>query len=324
MRKPPRIRALSYVVAASLAAILLFAPTPYSLILPGSAIDVRDVLTVAGRSAPVERYFMTDVTLQERVAPILLLEKFIPGTRMLRTEEVIPQGISVREFDEIMKRSMDESQSIAAVVAERAAHLPVGIPVSQIAIVRFEATSGAPRILRAGDILRSVNGHIVATTMNVQDALFHVRPGAKIDVQFERGGKIQSGRVPTMQYKGKTRLGVFLIARFRPPHLPVDVRFKPFNVAGSSGGLMFAMDIFRTLVPANKLGVQKIAGTGTLSYEGIVGPIDGAPQKLIAARRAGAQIFFVPKENYQEIANTRDIKIIPVHTFKEALAALPG
>jgi PDZ domain-containing protein len=320
---PRRSRVQFYIAAACVAAAISFAPTPYSLILPGSAIDVRDVLTVTGHKPPTERYYMTDVTLQERVSPLLLLEGFMPGSRIVHTDDVVPQGVSIGQFDDIMKHAMDESQSIAAVVAERAANLDVKIPDSSVAIVRFEPRSAAQIKLRPGDVLRSVNGKPISTSVTVQNALFKLKPGDPVNVTFERKGKMLQARVNTMAIKGEARLGVYLLATFDPPRLAVPVKFKPFNVSGSSGGLMFAMDIYRTLKPSASQAA-KIAGTGTITYDGIVGPIEGAPQKLIAARRAGATMFFVPRENYGEIAGSHDIKIVPVHTFDEALKALSG
>lgn len=320
---PPRKRVGLYIVAAVLAAAVSFAPTPYSLILPGSAIDVRTVLTVAGHHPPPERYYMTDVTLSERVAPIVLLEKFLPGTRVVRTSDIVPQGVSLPQFDDIMRHAMDESQSIAAYVAEREAKLPVRAPTSRVAIVKFEPASQAGKVLKPGDILRTVNGQPVQTTVNVQNAIFKLKPGEPVEVTYSRAGKLERARVNTMLWKGKTRLGVYLVAEFeRLPALPVPVTFKKFNVSGSSGGLMFALDIYRTLRPAGAIRATHIAGTGTIDYNGIVGPIEGAPQKLIAARREGATVFFVPRENYADVSGITDIKIIPVHTFKEALTAL--
>ncbi|GAC1659472.1 MAG: SepM family pheromone-processing serine protease [Vulcanimicrobiaceae bacterium] len=321
---PARGRIVTYFVAAALAATIAYAPTPYALILPGSAVDVREVIFVAGHPPPQQRYYLTDVTLQQRVSPLLLLLGLLPGGRIAKTDDVVPDGVSIGQFDDIMRHAMNESQSIAAVVAERAANFPVAIPKSRVAIFRFEATSFAKDALHAGDILRRINGRPVQTTVQVQNALFTVKPGEGVAVDYERNGSVSRVRVNTIDLKGKARLGVYLIAEFEAPKLAVPVRFKPFNVSGSSGGLMFAIDIYRTLRPAAMGSVQKIAGTGTISYDGTVGPIEGAPQKLIAARRAGATVFFVPRENYRDIAGNRDIRIIPVHTFKEALGALPG
>lgn len=321
MRLPPRGRIVFYIVAAVLAATIAFAPTPYSLILPGSAIDLRSVVSVAGHPPPRQQFFMTDVTLQERVSPLLLLEGLLPGTRIVHTDEVVPHGVSIPEFDDIMKRAMDESHVTAAVVAERAARLAVGIPNSRVSVDRLDDAAPAKSSLLSGDVIETVNGKAVHSTVNVQDALFHLHPGDRVTLGIVRRGSHLSQRVRTMSLKGHTRIGVYLIAQIDAPRLPVIVKFNSINVSGSSGGLMFALDIYRTLRPA-PTQLQKIAGTGTISYDGTVGPIEGAAQKVIAAKHAGAQLFLVPIENYKEIEKTPGIRIIPVHTFNEAVKAL--
>ncbi|MDQ6930634.1 MAG: PDZ domain-containing protein [Candidatus Eremiobacteraeota bacterium] len=321
---PPRGRVVLYIVAVLVAATVSFLRTPYSLILPGYAIDVSDVLSVEGHAPPADRFYLTDVTLQESVSPIFLLQAFAPGGRVVKTYDILPKGVSIAQFETIMHRAMDESQSIAAVVAERAANLPVAVPRSRVMIFRLEPGAPAAKILGPGDVLRSINGQPVRTTVQVQSALFRVKPGAFVSIGYEHRGMPRAARVATLDLKGKARLGIYSSADFDAPKLAVPVRFKPFNVSGSSGGLMFALDIYRSLRPPAATAARKIAGTGTIAYDGVVGPIEGSPQKLIAARRAGATVFLVPRENYPEVKSARDIRVIPVHTFDEALKALSG
>jgi len=128
-------------------------------------------------------------------------------------------------------------------------------------------------------------------------------------------------KVPTIAFRGRTVLGVDLEPVFERPALPVAVRYTLAGVAGSSGGLMFALDIYRSIRPEAGANHSRIAGTGTLSYDGKVGAIEGARQKVAAARRAGATMFLVPADNYREIAGTPDIRIVPVGTFEEAVNA---
>ncbi|MNP80467.1 Lon protease [compost metagenome] len=58
--------------------------------------------------------------------------------------------------------------------------------------------------------------------------------------------------------------------------------------------------------------------------DGKVGPIGGVKHKIVAADREQAQLFFVPKDNYQEAKAKADeigtkMKLIPVSTLDEAL-----
>jgi len=311
-----------YIAAAILAAVFAFVRTPYSLIMPGSAIDVRDIVRVDGHEPPRERYYMTDVTLQESATPAVLLAAFLPGTRVLPTRGLVPQGIGLQQYDKLMVHAMTESQTIAAFVAERAAQLPVGILRSHVSIATLDPVSHAKDLLRVGDAIVAVNGKTVSATIEIQNILYKIKPGALVSLTFERGGERHNARFATVELQGKSRLGVYLLAHLEAPKLPVPVRFKRFDVSGSSGGLMFALDIYRSIHPYPAIPLQRIAGTGTIDYGGVVGEIEGTQQKLIAARKAGAQVFLVPRENYHEVAGTRDIKIVPVHTFAQALGAL--
>src|SRR5579884_2870290 len=135
-------------------------------------------------------------------------------------------------------------------------------------------------------------------------------------------GAVKEVEVPTIATKDGTRFGILVGARYAKPKLPIPVRYRLGNISGSSGGLMFALDIYRTLRPKARIVASKIAGTGTIAYDGSVGPIEGAAQKLIAAKRAGVRLFLCPKENYREIAGEQGVRIVPVGSFKEALRAI--
>jgi PDZ domain-containing protein len=85
---------------------------------------------------------------------------------------------------------------------------------------------------------------------------------------------------------------------------------------------MFALEIYRSLKRDPLPAALRIAGTGTIAYDGSVGPIEGATQKIAAARNADATLFLVPTENYAEIKDTPGIHVVPVTSFAQALKAV--
>lgn len=316
-----RTRVPLYAVAAIVAATLAFVPLPYALILPGRAVDLRDVVSVQGHPPPAARYYMTDVEFLPRVTAFQLLDALEPGARVLRERQVVPQSVSPSQYDAISREEMSESQTVAAYVAERAAHLPVGRLQSKVYVVYFSSLSKARGVLREGDVLLEVAGRPVSDTPAVLRALAAVRAGSTVRVRILRAGRERDVRVPTIAFRGRTALGTYLTTIVAAPKLPVAVRFHVPDISGSSGGLMFALDIYRSLRPGGPPAGERIAGTGTISYDGAVGPIEGAAQKLIAARRAGATAFLVPQENYAEVAGSSGIRVIPVRTFAQAVRA---
>ncbi len=68
----------------------------------------------------------------------------------------------------------------------------------------------------------------------------------------------------------------------------------------------------------------KIAMTGEVSLRGLVMPIGGLPEKLMAALRSGVKTAFIPADNEQDLIDVADevkenLEIIPVKTVEEVL-----
>ncbi len=316
-----RNRVAIYAAFAVLALICAFAPTPYSLILPGHALDLGDVVSLSGLT-PQAHLYLTDVRFATRVTPLELLSAFTPGVRVVRTDDVLPRGFTPAQYDDVERDAMSESQTIAAAVAERAAGYRVPAPRSRVMILSFSAKSDAVHVLRALDVVTSINGTSVETGARLAEVMRGIAAGTIVTVGVLRHGSAHTVRVKTGAYRGRTVLGTYLTTIVDPPRLPVAVRYHLPHVAGSSGGLMFALEIYRSLKRDPLPAALRIAGTGTIAYDGTVGPIEGAAQKIAAARAADATLFLVPAENYAEIKDTPGIHVVPVASFGQALKAV--
>jgi PDZ domain-containing protein len=220
-------------------ALLALTPTPFFLISPGPAVDLSSRIAVEGRVPTHRHFYLTDISVR-RATVLWLAAGLWPGTRIVRRDALVPRTLTEREYDRLLDAAMDDSQHVAAYVAERAAGL------------------GVPPRRESGDM----------------------------------------------------------------PALPGPVHFSIDDVGGSSGGLMFALAIYAELTSDRWRAPGAIAGTGTLAWDGRVGPIEGTFQKLLAAKRVGARIFLVPRENYREVAGEPGIAVVPVDSFSQALAAL--
>jgi PDZ domain-containing protein len=69
---------------------------------------------------------------------------------------------------------------------------------------------------------------------------------------------------------------------------PFTVQIRLSDVGGPSAGLMFALGIVDLLTPGTLTGGKTVAGTGTITAEGAVGPIGGIQQKVLGARASGS------------------------------------
>ena len=102
-----------------------------------------------------------------------------------------------------------------------------------------------------------------------------------------------------------------------------NITFDVKKTGGPSGGMIFAIGVIELLTQKDLLQGRHIAGTGTITTDGKVGPIGGINEKILAAHKAGATLFLAPAGNSGDIANIpAGIKVVTVATLAEAIAAL--
>jgi PDZ domain-containing protein len=298
-------------------------PLPLYLVAPGAAIDLSSAVSVGSTAAPRDRFYLTDVRLM-RASPLGLALALFPGVTLERSEAVLPSGVSDRRYEGVMQTAMAQSQFIAAVVAERAAGLAVPLPRSYVEVEAVDAASAAHGLLDVGDVIRSIDRRPVNGNADVRAVIATKPPDSALRVAIDRAGGSRIFTIRIVRLSGRMRLGVVLGERYGAVRLAVPVRYAIGDVGGSSGGLMMALRIYDGLrIPAPS-AARSFAGTGTIALDGRIGPIEGTRQKLIAAKRAGARIFFVPRANYADVAGERDLRVIPIDTFGQARRELDG
>jgi Lon-like protease len=108
----------------------------------------------------------------------------------------------------------------------------------------------------------------------------------------------------------------------------VKVQLKLADVGGPSAGLMFTLGII-DMINGNGRGGDltaghTIAGTGTITADGQVGAVGGVPLKEQAAKRDGAAVFIVPKDECADAKAEQPagLRLVPVTDLTGALAAL--
>jgi PDZ domain-containing protein len=288
---------------------------------PGNALDLSQAVAVEGHGPGADRFYMTDVTVQRATALTLPLG-LLPGVQLVREDALIPRGVPARVYDRVLSDAMDDSESAAAIVAERAAGLRVADPPKHIYVGAVLPSSAAARVLQPGDEILKIQGKPIDSPSQVSAIVARLEPWTTVPITVRRGASVLTLAVRTTRIDDAVRLGIALEARSERPDLPVPVRFNVGAISGSSGGLMMALAVYGALRGARGRAGEAIAGTGTIAPDGSVGPIEGTRQKLIAAKRAGVHVFLVPRANAADIASERDVRVVPVESFRDALAAL--
>ncbi|MFF1404661.1 S16 family serine protease [Streptomyces sp. NPDC058294] len=114
-------------------------------------------------------------------------------------------------------------------------------------------------------------------------------------------------------------------------HLSADkvrVSLELADVGGPSAGLLFTLGIVDKLDGdgggGDLTGGRTIAGTGTIDADGKVGAVGGVALKTRAARRDGATVFLVPKEECADAGAElpKGLRLVPVTTLKSAVDSL--
>ncbi|RFU82372.1 hypothetical protein DY218_33265 [Streptomyces triticagri] len=111
-----------------------------------------------------------------------------------------------------------------------------------------------------------------------------------------------------------------------PDDVQVDLELA--DVGGPSAGLLFSLGIVDKLdgngSGGDLTGGRTIAGTGTITGSGKVGPVGGVALKTQAARRDGATVFLVPKAECADAEAHRPegLRLIPVTTLAATIDSL--
>ena len=92
------------------------------------------------------------------------------------------------------------------------------------------------------------------------------------------------------------------------PWAPFTIDFNLANIGGPSAGLMFSLAVIDKLTTGDVNGGKFVAGTGSITADGTVGPIGGIVHKMSSAQDAGAEIFLVPAENCDEACHARHMR----------------
>lgn len=316
-------------LAAAIAAGFLAAriPTDYFLMTPGVTRSISALVTVAGGKKDSRgRFVLTTVAAQPANLWLYLYGKAHPQADLEPSSKILGPDGDLRRYREETRAMMEESQGTATVAALRALGYPARVIGGGARVTSIIAGGPAAGKLRPGDVIVAVDGEPVEFAEQLIDRLSRARVGAEVGLTVRRGDESLQVRLVTVEHpdrpgRSAIRAGV-ADARLKFD-LPVEVRIDADGITGPSAGLMFALEIIDQLAPDDLTRGRVVAGTGTITPDGRVGPIGGIRQKAIAAERAGAAIFLAPRDDAAKAAQVAArMKVVPVGTLQEALDAL--
>ncbi|KQV23815.1 MULTISPECIES: PDZ domain-containing protein [unclassified Kitasatospora] len=242
---------------------------------------------------------------------------------------VYPEGQTDQEAQQQNAEEFASSEDSAKTAALNQLGIPVGTQVVVKSVVAGGPSEGK---LHAGDRIVAVDGTKVTTAEQVAELVTKHQPGETVVftiVPKDRGGAAATAadevQVPVVT--GKAADGNRAVVGIRPDvehTYPFKIDIGLQDVGGPSAGLMFSLGIVDKLTPTDLTAGKFVAGTGTITDEGKVGPIGGIAMKLIAARDKGAEYFFTPADNCAEATKDtpKGLRLVKAETLDGALKSL--
>jgi Lon-like protease len=325
--KPLRLAGLGIVLLLIAVGAAWLYPADSYLLLPDSAKPLASLVKVEGEKPhhPGGIYYVDVIVRQASV-----LEELLPFTRpdgadLVPERAIVPPGSNYQERRRQNLRQMDRSQKIAAAVALRQLGYPVVAKPEGALIVDVAPDSPADGKIEATEVIVGVDGKPVKTPQDLRRLIATHEPGETVKLSVRAGGATRTVEVGTIESpaeKGRPIIGV-QVEQYADISLPRKVAIDLGGVGGPSAGLAFALDIVEELRGNVDRGL-KVAATGEIELDGRVAPIGGVKQKVIGARRSGADVFLVPAGDNAEEARRHagDLRVIPVESFRQALRAL--
>ena len=317
---------LSVVPSVVLALCLYLVELPLWVESPGGARSVLPLIAIDG--APTYdsqgRLLLTTVNVG-RVNLYYALRAWLdPAATVLSERDILPVGLTDREYDRISLSQMDQSKIAAVAVAlERSSGYPE--EHGRGALVQ-DTVPGSPAdgSLFAGDLITHIDGEPLADLEGLRRAIdgagtarairFTARP---LEGGAERMVTLRPVLDPQLE---RPVVGVYTVANF-----PFEIEIESGSIGGPSAGLMWALGVTDLLTPGDLTGDRAIAGTGTVDLAGNVGPIGGITLKVQAAEEADADVFLLPEGNLEEARTVEsDLELVPVVTVEQALSYLDG
>ncbi len=302
---------------------------PYVALGPGPTFNTlgqdkgSDVISIKGTTtyATTGHLNMTTVSVRDGLTLFGALGLWVNGRdAVVPRETVYPPDQTTQQVEQQNTQDFQRSESSAVVSALRYLKYPFTVKVQSV-------TKGSPSagVLAPGDRLTTINGSAVSTAAQVSKALLDTRPGQSVKVGYVRNGAAAAGTIVLGQRPEADQPQGFLgIEPADSPDVPFTVDISLANIGGPSAGLMFALGVVDKLTPGQLNNGAFVAGTGTITNDGTVGPIGGIPFKMVAAREAGASTFLVPSANCKEAkANApAGLALVKVDTLTGAVTDL--
>ena len=313
--------------------VLAAQPSCDVALLPGPTRNTLDIVSIDGETTypSAGQLRLTTVAVDSDLGFLEWIQAMFSRVDDTVDRSVIyPEGVSQQDVAEQNDLLMETSQLDATVAGLVAAGYDADelYEGARIVDIADEDTAEGVEALAVDDVIVAVDDQPVQTASEAVDVVAQRSPGDEIVLTLDDGSEVTLVATSRPDDPDAALLGILLQDAV---DFPFDIEIDAGNIGGPSAGLMFALGIVDLLGPDDLTGGKTIAGTGTITLDGQVGPIGGIRQKIVGATsprdedQDPAEAFLVPRANFDEAqtaAVSRDVLLVPVDTIDDAIGAL--
>ena len=310
----------------------MIAPLPFVVVEPGTPNNTfgkengKQVVEIVGRKsyATSGKLNVTSIWVtnpESHIQSFELFRAWVDGERSVQPREVFyPKGEDPKKVTAESIADMKNSQLSSKIAALNY----LKIPYSEKLIIKgYSDDSPNKSIIKLQDEITSFNGVRVTSGSQLRKLIHDAKKG-RAEIGVTRNGTELTLPINLTNIKSNgSKQNVIGIQISEDYKFPFMVKINLKNVGGPSAGLIFTLAIVDKLTEEDLVRGRNIAGTGTISPSGKVGPIGGIEEKLIGAKREGATLFLAPSLNCPDIKHVpKGLQVVPVDNLTEAIAAL--
>ncbi len=314
-----------------LAFLAVFYKLPYYVSTPGSAETLEQFVKVEDGSEADGSFMLTTIRMGRANIYTYAWAKVADYHKIYELEQIRSKEETDEEYTVRQLKLMDDSQTSAILNGYKKAGYEAKVKVNGIYVLHIAEGKPADGVLKPGDRIIKVDERDIKSSEFFIDYISSKKAGDQVKLKIKRDDKSidKTLQLELLEETGKVGVGITLVED-RIVETDRDIEINADSIGGPSAGLMFTLEIFNQLTEEDYTKGKKIAGTGTISDDGTVGPIGGIDQKIVAADSAEAEIFFAPNQqgakdsDYQIAVKTADeigsdMIIVPVDTVDDAL-----
>ncbi len=308
--------------------LLAVVTVPYVSLGPGPTFDTlgevdgKQVVAIDGTDThPTSGHLnMTTVAQRDGLTLGQALTLWVSGREQLVPRDLVfPPDKSREDVEKDQDADFKRSEDSAEYAALGFLKYPSAVRVEKV-----NDPGPSAGKLQDGDAIDAVDGKPVANIAEFTALLKATKPGQEIVIDYRRKNAPPGVARITLGNNQDRDYGYLGVAVLDAPWAPFKIDFNLANIGGPSAGLMFSLAVIDKLTTGDLNGSKFIAGTGTISADGKVGPIGGITHKMLAAQEAGASVFLVPADNCDEARSMRDdnMELVKVDTLTSAVDSL--